>query len=71
VNTVRGMGATRILHRPGSILALCLFLLLFPGQVAATRAAGPERPRSSLVQVYEKVWKRQSTEGDLTRFVGD
>jgi hypothetical protein len=27
--------------------------------------------RSSLVQVYEKVWKRQGTEGDLTRFVGD
>jgi Peptidase family M48 len=161
-----------MLHRPGSILALCLFLLLFPGQVAVTRAAGPERvipnprdqqriqqivnefmaklnmaqkvavavvpsnplmvsvepddstqfllsvedqfieeltqeeleaaiahelghvwifthhpflqtemlanqiaqrlvPRSSLVQVYEKVWKRQGTEGDLTRFVGD
>jgi hypothetical protein len=28
-------------------------------------------PRSSLVQVYEKVWKRQGTKGDLTRFVGD
>jgi hypothetical protein len=159
-------------RRPGSILALYLFLLLFPGHVAVTRAAGPERvipnprdqqriqqivnefmaklnmaqkvavavvpknplmvsvepedstqfllsveegfigeltqdeleaaiahelghvwifthhpflqtevlanqiaqrlvPRSSLVQVYEKVWKRQGTTGDLTRFVGD
>ena len=159
--------------RPGSILAFCLLLLLFPGHVAVTRAAGPERvipngrdqqriqeivnefmarltmtqkvavtvvpknplmvsveftdiesgflltveedfigeltqeeleaavahelghvwifthhpflqtevlanqiaqrlvPRSSLVQVYEKVWKRQGTKGDLTRFVGD
>lgn len=28
-------------------------------------------PRSSLVQVYEKVWKRQGTKGDLARFVGD
>jgi hypothetical protein len=28
-------------------------------------------PRSSLVQVYEKLWKRQGTEGDLSRFVGD
>jgi Zn-dependent protease with chaperone function len=28
-------------------------------------------PRSSLVQVYEKVWKRQGTTGDLARFVGD
>jgi hypothetical protein len=28
-------------------------------------------PRASLVQVYEKVWKRQGTKGDLTRFVGD
>ena len=28
-------------------------------------------PRSSLVQVYEKLWKRQGTNGDLTRFVGD
>jgi len=160
-------------RRPGSIPALCLLLLLFPGHVAVTRAAGPERiipnprdqqriqeivnefmakltmthkvavavvpknplmvsveytdvntgfllsveqdfvseltqdeleaaiahelghvwifthhpflqtevlanriaqrlvPRSSLVQVYEKVWRRQGTKGDLTRFVGD
>jgi hypothetical protein len=159
--------------RPGSILAFCLLLLLFPGHASVTRAAGPERiiptgkdqqriqdivndfmarltmthrvavsvvpknplmvsveytdpeggfvlsveedfvgeltqeeleaaiahelghvwifthhpflqtevlankiaqrlvPRSSLVQVYEKVWKRQGTKGDLTRFVGD
>jgi hypothetical protein len=28
-------------------------------------------PRSSLVQVYEKVWRRQGTKGDLSRFVGD
>jgi hypothetical protein len=28
-------------------------------------------PRSSLVQVYEKVWRRQGTKGDLARFVGD
>jgi hypothetical protein len=28
-------------------------------------------PRSSLVQVYEKVWKRQGTKGDIARFVGD
>ena len=27
--------------------------------------------RDSLVQVYEKVWKRQGTKGDLARFVGD
>lgn len=160
-------------RHPGSILAFCLLLLLFPGHVAVTRAAGPERvipnprdqqriqeivnefmgrltmsqkvavavvaknplmvsveytdpatgfllsveedfineltqeeleaaiahelghvwifthhpylqtevlanqiaqrlvPRSSLVQVYEKVWRRQGTKGDLTRFVGD
>jgi hypothetical protein len=159
-------------RRPERILAFCLFLLLFPGHVAVTRAAGPERvipnprdqqriqqivnefmatlkmaqkvavavvpenplmvsvepedstqfllsveedfigeltqdeleaaiahelghvwifthhpflhtemlanqiaqrlvPRSSLVQVYEKVWKRQGTKGDLARFVGD
>jgi hypothetical protein len=28
-------------------------------------------PRASLVQVYEKVWKRQGTRGDLSRFVTD
>jgi hypothetical protein len=28
-------------------------------------------PRSSLVQVYEKVWKRQGTRGDIARFVSD
>lgn len=27
--------------------------------------------RASLVQVYEKVWKRQGTKGDIARFVGD
>jgi hypothetical protein len=160
-------------RNPGSILAFCLFLLLFPGPVPVTHAAGPERvipnhrnqqrvqeivndfmarltmtqrvavavvpknplmvsvefddadngflltveedfigeltdeelqaavahelghvwifthhpflqtealanqiaqrlvPRASLVQVYEKVWKRQGTRGDLSRFVTD
>ena len=29
--------------RPGSILAFCLLLLLFPGHASVTRAAGPER----------------------------
>ena len=28
-------------------------------------------PRANLVQVYEKVWKRQGTKGDIARFVGD
>ena len=28
-------------------------------------------PRSSLVQVYEKVWRRKGTKGDIARFVGD
>jgi hypothetical protein len=28
-------------------------------------------PRDSLVQVYEKVWRRQGARGDLARFVGD
>jgi hypothetical protein len=28
-------------------------------------------PRTSLVQVYEKVWKRQGARGDLGRFVED
>jgi hypothetical protein len=28
-------------------------------------------PRSSLVQVYEKVWKRQGAKGDISRFVAD
>ncbi len=27
--------------------------------------------RESLVNVYEKVWERQGTKGDLVRFVGD
>src|ERR1044072_4871328 len=30
-------------RRPGSMLSFCLLLLLFPGYVAVTRAAGPER----------------------------
>ena len=28
-------------------------------------------PRANLEQVYEKVWRRRGTKGDLTRFVGD
>jgi hypothetical protein len=40
-------------------------------EVLANQIAQRLVPRSSLVQVYEKVWKRQGTEGDLTRFVGD
>ena len=40
-------------------------------EVLANQIAQRLVPRSSLVQVYEKVWKRQSTKGDLTRFVGD
>ena len=30
-------------RRAGGILSFCLLLLLFPGHVAVTRAAGPER----------------------------
>jgi hypothetical protein len=40
-------------------------------EVGANRIAQRLVPRASLVQVYEKVWKRQGTKGDLTRFVGD
>jgi len=40
-------------------------------EVLANHIAQRLVPRSSLVQVYEKLWKRQGTEGDLTRFVGD
>ena len=40
-------------------------------EVLANQIAQRLVPRSSLVQVYEKLWKRQGTEGDLTRFVGD
>jgi len=40
-------------------------------EVGANKIAQRLVPRSSLVQVYEKVWKRQGTKGDLTRFVGD
>jgi hypothetical protein len=40
-------------------------------EVLANHIAQRLVPRSSLVQVYEKVWKRQGTQGDLTRFVGD
>jgi Peptidase family M48 len=40
-------------------------------EVLANEIAQRLVPRSSLVQVYEKVWKRQGTKGDLTRFVGD
>jgi hypothetical protein len=40
-------------------------------EVLANQIAQRLVPRSSLVQVYEKVWKRQGTKADLTRFVGD
>ena len=40
-------------------------------EVLANQIAERLVPRFSLVQVYEKVWKRQGTTGDLTRFVGD
>ena len=40
-------------------------------EVLANQIAQRLVPRTSLVQVYEKVWKRQGTKGDLTRFVGD
>lgn len=40
-------------------------------EVGANRIAQRLVPRSSLVQVYEKVWRRQGTKGDLARFVGD
>ena len=40
-------------------------------EVLANQIAQRLVPRSSLVQVYEKVWRRQGTKGDLTRFVGD
>ena len=40
-------------------------------EVLANQIAQRIVPRSSLVQVYEKVWRRQGTKGDLTRFVGD
>ena len=40
-------------------------------EVLANQIAQRLVPRSSLVQVYEKVWKRQGTNGDLSRFVGD
>jgi Peptidase family M48 len=40
-------------------------------EVLANQIAQRLVPRSNLVQVYEKVWKRQGTNGDLTRFVGD
>lgn len=40
-------------------------------EVLANQIAQRLVPRSSLVQVYEKVWKRQGTKGDLARFVAD
>ncbi len=40
-------------------------------EVGANRIAQRLVPRSSLVQVYEKVWKRQGAKGDLARFVAD
>jgi hypothetical protein len=40
-------------------------------EVLANQIAQRLVPRSSLVQVYEKVWRRQGTKGDLARFVGD
>ena len=40
-------------------------------EVLANQIAQRLVPRTSLVQVYEKVWRRQGTKGDLSRFVGD
>lgn len=40
-------------------------------EVLANQIAQRLVPRSSLVQVYEKVWRRQGTKGDLARFVAD
>ena len=40
-------------------------------EVLANQIAQRLVPRSSLVQVYEKLWKHQGSEGDLSRFVGD
>jgi hypothetical protein len=40
-------------------------------EVLANQIAQRLVPRSSLVQVYEKVWTRQGTKGDVARFVGD
>jgi hypothetical protein len=40
-------------------------------EVLANQIAQRLVPRSTLVQVYEKLWKRQGTKGDLTQFVGD
>lgn len=40
-------------------------------EVLANQIAQRLVPRSSLVHVYEKVWNRQGTKGDLTWFVGD
>jgi hypothetical protein len=40
-------------------------------EALANRIAMRIVSRESLVQVYEKLWKRQGTKGDVTRFVGD
>ena len=40
-------------------------------EVLANQIAQRLVPRSSLVQLYKKVWKRQGSKGDLTRFIGD
>jgi hypothetical protein len=40
-------------------------------EVLANQIAQRLVPRSSLVRVYEKVWKRQGTKDVLTRFGGD
>lgn len=40
-------------------------------EVLANQIAQRLVPRSSLVQVYEKVWRRQGSKGDLARFVAD
>jgi hypothetical protein len=40
-------------------------------EVGANKIALRLVPRDSLVQVYEKLWKRQGKKGDISRFVGD
>jgi hypothetical protein len=40
-------------------------------EALANRIAMRIVSRDSLVLVYEKLWKRQGTGGDLARFVGD
>ena len=40
-------------------------------ELGANQIAQRLVPRDNLVQVYEKVWSRLGTKGDLARFVGD